>query len=457
MDGGGRLAQSLNADRAFATAPGPALRSRFAARGVPNRRARRGASAYASRSGRRRAVDRWFDRSGGSSFRCACRAGRARRVDRHHRRRARAMAPCAAAISDVMVEASKRYPRHGGQCGRLRYRHGGAVGQRHLNREEILATAGVTGRASLLFFDVADARARLKTNPWIARSHGPEAAARPPADLRSPSAKPFALVAEGGPRSGSSPATAPCSSPMWRNPMSSLPLVVGGGAELRAKEFLALLDRYPGAARQCAGLGAGRRAALEPAAAERHRRAAAGIRCRASTRPARRARARQAKLSSRDIAVDRSRLSDRVTVQLSDTAAQARDEAAKKKQKTQGQQRMSPLNHGLTPKMKPVAAQAHRADCRGRRRHQQDRVPDRTTQAAAAPGSAAPAQPCDRGDRLQPHRIARHEGRHRGRSHRCRGSGAAMRSISPSAAPNARSSRSSSRCRRADCQRAADR
>src|SRR5258707_7288389 len=43
-------------------------------------------------------------------------------------------------------------------------------GKHHLNREEILATAGVTGRASLLFFDVADARARLKTNPWIAEA-----------------------------------------------------------------------------------------------------------------------------------------------------------------------------------------------------------------------------------------------------------------------------------------------
>jgi cell division protein FtsQ len=41
---------------------------------------------------------------------------------------------------------------------------------------------------------------------------------------------------------------------------------------------------------------------------------------------------RDAKLSSRDITVIDLRLADRVTVQLSDTAAQARDEAAKKKQ-----------------------------------------------------------------------------------------------------------------------------
>src|SRR5262249_56175786 len=41
-------------------------------------------------------------------------------------------------------------------------------GNRHMSREEIFATVGVTGHSSLLFLDVADARARLKTNPWIA-------------------------------------------------------------------------------------------------------------------------------------------------------------------------------------------------------------------------------------------------------------------------------------------------
>src|SRR6202043_2890420 len=42
------------------------------------------------------------------------------------------------------------------------------TGNKHMSREEIFATAGVTGHSSLLFLDVADARARLKTNPWIA-------------------------------------------------------------------------------------------------------------------------------------------------------------------------------------------------------------------------------------------------------------------------------------------------
>src|SRR5262245_46359033 len=42
------------------------------------------------------------------------------------------------------------------------------TGNKHLNREEILARAGVTGNTSLLFFDVAGARGRLLDDPWIA-------------------------------------------------------------------------------------------------------------------------------------------------------------------------------------------------------------------------------------------------------------------------------------------------
>ena len=85
---------------------------------------------------------------------------------------------------------------------------------------------------------------------------------------------------------------------------------------------------------------------------------------------------------------------------------------------------MSPLNYGLTPKMKPVAPKRAALDRGARCRHQQDRLPDRQAEAAAAAGRVAPAQPCRRGDRVQPYRFARHEGRPRGRSRRGRGGGA---------------------------------
>jgi cell division protein FtsQ len=42
------------------------------------------------------------------------------------------------------------------------------AGQRQLHARRNPGAAGVTGRTSLLFLDVADARARLKANPWIA-------------------------------------------------------------------------------------------------------------------------------------------------------------------------------------------------------------------------------------------------------------------------------------------------
>jgi len=42
------------------------------------------------------------------------------------------------------------------------------VGNHHVSREEVLATAGITGTTSLLFLDVDQTRERLKTNPWIA-------------------------------------------------------------------------------------------------------------------------------------------------------------------------------------------------------------------------------------------------------------------------------------------------
>ncbi len=41
-------------------------------------------------------------------------------------------------------------------------------GEKEVSREEILTTAGVTGRASLLFLDADAARQRLLANPWIA-------------------------------------------------------------------------------------------------------------------------------------------------------------------------------------------------------------------------------------------------------------------------------------------------
>src|SRR6202047_1368752 len=117
------------------------------------------------------------------------------------------------------------------------------TGQKHLSREEILATAGVTGRASLLFFDVADARARLLTNPWIAEATVQKLL--PDRLVISISEREaFALWQKAG-RVGVIAGDGIVLEPYVLRRYADLPLVVGVGAETRAREFLSMLDRRP--------------------------------------------------------------------------------------------------------------------------------------------------------------------------------------------------------------------
>ena len=168
MDGGGRLAGSLS-DAAPPPAGTAAVDSRF--RDAVARRRARAAIARALGAGPR------------------CVARYARWLDRD---RAIALPRCRAmpgsSPPSLIIAASAGYGAvRGGHVGEIvddfkdvrdmaanaagfNIASVALTGQKHLSREEILATAGVTGRASLLFFDVADARARLLTNPWIAEA-----------------------------------------------------------------------------------------------------------------------------------------------------------------------------------------------------------------------------------------------------------------------------------------------
>jgi cell division protein FtsQ len=206
-------------------------------------------------------------------------------------------------------------------------------GQNHLSREEVLATAGVTGRASLLFFDVADARARLLTNPWIA-----EATVRKllpdRLQITVTEREAFALWQKAG-RLSVIAADGTVLAPYISRRYANLPLVVGDGADTRAKEFLAVLDRHP-------ELRANVRAAVLVAERRWNLRLRSGVDVRLPEFEVEHALdqlttlERDDKLSSRDITAIDLRLSDRVTVRLSDAAAQARDELLKKKQKPKG-------------------------------------------------------------------------------------------------------------------------
>jgi cell division protein FtsQ len=207
------------------------------------------------------------------------------------------------------------------------------TGEQHISREEVLAAAGVTGRSSLVFLDVDETRERLKTNPWIADA---TVLKLYPGELqiqvRERAA--FALwqkdrrvsvIAEDG----------TVLEPYVTPRLLRLPLVVGPGAQAQAKEFLAQLDRYPAIRDQVrASIFVGQRrwnlrlkngldirlpevgvaAALERLVALDH----------------------DAKLLSRDIVAIDLRLPDRVTVRLSEAAAQVRLDNAKDKKPKKG-------------------------------------------------------------------------------------------------------------------------
>jgi cell division protein FtsQ len=207
-------------------------------------------------------------------------------------------------------------------------------GQKHLTREEILALAGVTGRASLLFLDVADARVRLKTNPWIAEA-SVEKLYPDRLQITIAEREAFALWQKDG-RVGVIAADGTVLEPYVSRRFLGLPLFVGEGAATRAKDFLAVLDRYP-------GIRDNLRASILVAERRWNLRLKNGIDVRLPEFGVEHALDqlvaldRDRRILSRDITAIDLRLADRVTVRLSDAAAQAREDALKtKKAKAKG-------------------------------------------------------------------------------------------------------------------------
>ena len=202
------------------------------------------------------------------------------------------------------------------------------AGERHVSREEILSAAGVSGTTSLLFFDVEDARDRLKTNPWIADATVlklyPD---RLQIGIKEREA--FALWQQAG-RVSVVAADGTVLEPYVNPRLTRLPLVVGIGAAARAKEFLALLEPYPDLRDQV-------RASVLIAERRWNLRLRNGLDIRLPETDVEQALATLAaldhdkKLLSRDIVAIDLRLPDRVTVQLSDAAAAQRAEALKDK------------------------------------------------------------------------------------------------------------------------------
>lgn len=201
-------------------------------------------------------------------------------------------------------------------------------GNRNLGTAEILASGGITERTSLLFLDALAVRARLKANPWIA-----EATVRKfypgRLEITVVEREPFALWQKDG-RISVIAADGTRLAPFGDRRHATLPLVVGAGAETRAKDFLATLARYPTLNEQV-------RAAILVAERRWNLKLKNGIDVRLPEVGLERALDtlvaldRSKKLLSRDITAVDLRLADRVTVRLSEEAAKAREEALKAK------------------------------------------------------------------------------------------------------------------------------
>jgi cell division protein FtsQ len=204
------------------------------------------------------------------------------------------------------------------------------TGPKEVSREEILTTAGVTGRASLLFLDAAAARTRLLANPWIADA----AVLKLYPDrlqITITERQAFALWQKDG-RVSVIAADGTVLEPSVENRYLGLPLVVGRGAQRQAKDFLAIVDRYP-------DIRSVVHASVLVAERRWNLRLNNGIDVRLPEANVEQALDRlvaldrDKKLLSRDIVAVDLRLPDRVTVRLSDAAAQARDDALKDKKK----------------------------------------------------------------------------------------------------------------------------
>ena len=209
-------------------------------------------------------------------------------------------------------------------------------GRKQLTQDEVLAIGGVNGHSSLLFLDADAVRDKLKSNPWIGEATILKLyPGRLQIDIVERSA--FALWQKDGrlaviAEDGAVLEPYDPYDPYVTRRFATLPLVVGKGADVRAKDFLALLDRYP-------QVRAVTKAAIFVGERRWNLRLKDGLDVRLPENDVGNALAalsrldKEDKLFSRDIVAVDMRLPDRLVVQLSDDAAKARDDLFKDKKK----------------------------------------------------------------------------------------------------------------------------
>jgi cell division protein FtsQ len=198
-------------------------------------------------------------------------------------------------------------------------------GEKEMSREDILDAIGVTSRTSLLFLDADAARARLLAIPRI----GDAAVLKLYPDrlqITITERQAFALWQKDG-RVSVIAQDGTVLEP-FSGRYAGLPLVVGKGAERRAKDFLSLVDQYP-------DIRDAVRASIMVAQRRWNLRLNNGIDVELPESNVETALARlvaldkDKKLLSRDVASIDLRIPDRVTVRLSAAAFQAREEEQK--------------------------------------------------------------------------------------------------------------------------------
>jgi cell division protein FtsQ len=198
-------------------------------------------------------------------------------------------------------------------------------GEKEVSRDEILNAMGVTSHTSLLFLDADAARARLLANPRI----GDAAVLKLYPDrlqITITERQAFALWQKDG-RVSVMADDGTVLEP-FSGRYGGLPLVVGKGAERRAKDFLAIIDRYP-------DIRSVVRASIMVAQRRWNLRLINGIDVELPETNVEAALQRlvtldrEKKVLSRDITSIDLRIPDRVTVRLSPPAFQAREEELK--------------------------------------------------------------------------------------------------------------------------------
>jgi cell division protein FtsQ len=206
-------------------------------------------------------------------------------------------------------------------------------GRKQLTQDEVLAIGGVNGRSSLLFLDAAVVRDKLQANPWIGDATVQKFyPGQLQIDITERSA--FALWQQDGRLSVIADDGAVLE-PYVARRFKGLPLIVGKGAEARAKDFLALLDRYP-------QVRSVMKAAVFVGERRWNLRLKDGLDVRLPENDIGNALAalskmdKEDRLFSRDIVAIDMRLADRLTVRLSEDAAKAREDLFKDKKKKAG-------------------------------------------------------------------------------------------------------------------------